>query len=291
MLTLEKLSRKAQEVSLESRQGFAQFLNRRKPELAGEDKAVIRDLKTIGVHVTSIENMFGEEAGKLLNILINVAKDLDVADDQELPDYLQKRTSSIDMQAETIIAKYPEVFFLSLSQRILNIVESYLGLPAAYHGVALRRSLIDGKEVGPRLWHKDGEDFHEVRVVIYLNDVELEGGPFEYIPRTYGLDYKDLSWCQGKYTDENIRKIVPDDVIRQVYGKAGTVIFCDTANTFHHEKLQVSKNRSVAMYGFSSRMPRSLALSKAHFPAESVKDKLTQMLSPSLIPYVFGWRG
>jgi hypothetical protein len=290
MLTIERLSRKAQEITLESKQNLASLLNRKKVHLSAEDQQIISDLNRDGVHVTSIEHLFKADAAKIMAVFLQAAAELNVEPDQEIPVNLRKMTCSIDMTPEAVLSHYPEIFFLCLSDRIINLVEAYLGLDAAYHGVALRRSITDGLEVGPRLWHKDAEDFRTVRIVVYLNDVIPGGGPFEYIPRSYGLDYKDLKQFDGKLTAENMLKAVPESVIRQVYGKAGTVVISDAANTFHHEKLQTSQCRSVAMYGFSTRMPKRLELAKSHFPVEKVKDRLSQMLSPGMVPYVQGWR-
>jgi len=287
---MEKLSKKAHEFGLESRQSWAALFGRQKFSVAQSDKAIIDDLNKTGVHITSLENLFGDAANAVMDDFALAAADLEIMDNNMLPDYLQKKTSSIDLKPSFILAKHPKLFLLCLSQRILGLVESYLGLSAAYHGLALRRSLIDGIEVGPRLWHKDAEDFHVVRIIVYLNDVTEGGGPFEYIPRSYGLTYNDLKEFKGKLTNENILKIVPQSVIRTCYGKAGTVIICDSANSFHHEKLQVTQQRSVAMFGFSSRLPRGLELAMRHFPVEELTGQLAPLLSPRQLPYVYGWR-
>ncbi len=291
MLLLEKLSRKAHYASLESRQNLSCLLNRQKFSVAAADQKIINDLRKDGVHVTNLAHLFGDDdSDDIAKVFARAAADLDVTDKGVLPSYLQKKTSSIDMEANVILAKYPELFFLCLSKRILNLVESYLGMRSAYHGVALRRSLNDGLEIGPRLWHKDCEDFHVVRIIVYLNDVTEGGGPFEYLPRTYGLNYSQLKTVGGRLTNEDMLKIVPEIKMRPCYGKAGTVIICDSANTFHHEKLQVTQQRSVAMYGFSSRLPKNPDIAQKHFPVETLKDQLNPLLSSSQLPYVYGWR-
>lgn len=290
MLTIEKLSRKAQEITLESKQNLACLLKRKRIQLSAEDQQIIHDLNTNGVHVTSIGQLFTNQADDIMEVFLRAAAEMKVSPNHQISDNFQRKTCSIDMLPEVVLSQYPEIFFLGLSDRILNLVEAYLGLDAAYHGVALRHSIPDGLELGPRLWHKDAEDYRVVRIVVYLNNVLPGGGPFEYIPRSYGLDYKDLKRFNGNFTTENMRKTVPGNVMNQVYGKAGTVIITDAANTFHHEKLQTSRSRNVAMYGFSSRMPKSSRLAKAHFPVETLTDQLNQLLSPSLVPYVQDWR-
>ena len=290
MYTLDNITKKLYDVGLKSSQKLIKTLPRQKYNLGASDQAIINDLYTNGVHVTSVEQLFKTASKDIMDVLAKAAADLEASDSGNMPDYLRKKTSSFDMIASALLSKYPEIFFLGLSEKILSLVETYIGMPAAYHGVALRRSLTDGLQAGPRVWHKDDEDFRVFRMVIYLNDVTDGGGPFEYIPRFYGLSYKAFKGVESNITAETMLKVVPHDLPQQVYGKAGTVIICDTANTFHHEKLQVTQRRSVAMFGFASRLPKNIALSKSHFPAEELKNQLNPLLSPSQYPYVYGWR-
>jgi hypothetical protein len=171
----------------------------------------------------------------------------------------------------------------------MRLAEHYLELPVAYHGVALRQSFTDGNQIGPRLWHMDSEDFHVLRVVIYLNDVTPGGGPFEYVPRNVGLSYKAFPGPDG-ITSERMRTVIKENRWKQCYGPIGTVVIADSAKTFHHESLQSERNRTVAMIGYSSRRPRRMALAMAHFPVESSKSLLQPLVSPEQHPHVFGWR-
>ena len=290
MIILNKISRKLHDVWFKANQKIVSLFYRPRFTLTAAEKLVIDDLNQHGVHVTSVESLFKDNSKSIMMALSNAADAMEVSDSGSLPDYLEKKTSSYDMHTSALISKYPEIFFLGLSEKLLNLVETYLGMPAAYHGVALRRSLTDGLQAGPRVWHKDDEDFRVFRMVIYLNDVTEGGGPFEYVPRTYGLSYKAFKGIESNITAENMLKVVPQDALRQVYGKVGTVIICDTANTFHHEKLQVTQRRSVAMFGFASRFPKNIDLSKRHFPAEALEKQLKPLLTPNQIPYVHGWR-
>ncbi|MBK8816301.1 MAG: hypothetical protein IPN42_12750 [Methylococcaceae bacterium] len=291
MHAIEKITNKVREISLGSRQNLVTLLHKPNRLTNPFDQTILDDLRKEGVHMTSVERLFGEASEHIMNTLRCASSSLDIADELHLPSHLQRMTSSVDLLSSHILSEYPELYLLGLSQRILDLVDNYLKLPAAYHGVALRRSLVDGREEGPRLWHLDGEDFHVFRIVIYLTDVAEGGGPFEYIPRSYDLTYKDLKTIDSRIKSADMLKVVPKNVIRQCYGKAGTVILCDTGTTFHHEKLQTAQARSVAMFGFSSRIPSNLQLAKRHFPVEALKEELKQLLSPIQIPYVFGWRG
>ena len=211
MSTSNKIIRKLRDLWFMAVQKIVSLLFRHKAKIDSVSQKVIDDLHEHGVHVTSVESLFQGNSKKIMDTLASAAAALEVSDSGDLPDYLQKKTSSYDMLTSALISKYPEIFFLGLSEKLLNIVETYLGMPAAYHGVALRRSLIDGLQVGPRVWHKDDEDFRVFRMVIYLHDVTEGGGPFEYVPRSYNLSYKSFQGFESNITAAEMLKVVPQE--------------------------------------------------------------------------------
>ena len=64
----------------------------------------------------------------------------------------------------------------------------------------------------------------------------------------------------------------------------------DTAQVFHHESLQTERDRPVIMIGYSSRRPKSMSTSMAHFPAEQVEHTLRRIVPVANYQHVFGWR-
>jgi hypothetical protein len=257
--------------------------------LSAHEAEIISDLTTEGVHVSSVERLFPDLAPKLHDSLVRVADFIAKGSADTASPSLRRRVVSTDLRSEELLRLFPEIYLLGLEPRILALAERYLGLPVAYHGAALRQSFVDGHQLGPRLWHMDSEDFHVLRVVIYLSDVTPGCGPFEYIPRSKGLSYKSFPGIQP-ITNERMRTVVPEDQWKRCVGPVGTVVLADSAQTFHHESLQVERSRTVAMIGYSSRRPKIMNLATSHFPVESLTPELTGMLSPPQHAYVFGWR-
>jgi hypothetical protein len=161
----------------------------------------------------------------------------------------------------------------------------------AYHGAVFRHSLVDGNPVGPRLWHRDGEDRHVLRSVVYLNDVDEDGGPFEYVPRRItAADAK--AWSRlGPRSDAEMAQLVPRELWRRCTGPAGTVVLADSAQVFHHESLQRRTERSVVMMGHASRRPMNRDLAESHFPVHQHLPALARITRPEHHAHVFGWRG
>jgi hypothetical protein len=267
----------------------AQVHRRTLPRLSPSQEEIISDLESDGVHVTSVERLFPEVGSKILDSLARAAAHVATECQRAESSSMRRLAASTDLLPEELLRSFPELYLLGLDPRIVDLAEHYFGLPVAYHGVALRQSLPNGNQVGPRLWHMDSEDFHVLRVVIYLCDVTPGGGPFEYVPRSRGLSYKAFSGTGG-ITDERMRSVMPETQWKRCFGPMGTVILADSAKIFHHESLQVDRSRTVAMIGYSSRRPKGMHLAMSHFPVETLKPTLQRLVSPAHHPHVFDWR-
>jgi hypothetical protein len=248
---------------------------------------VLADLRTEGVHVTTVERLLGDAApvfratlGRALPLL------------EEPPDARcwTARHASTDLSLEALLARLPEFYLLGLNARLLSVAEQYLRVPVAYHGAVLRRSFADAHAAGPRLWHRDIEDLHVLRTVVYLSDVEEEHGPFEYIPRHNRPVRRALRRGAPLRTDEEMRAVVPAAQWRRVTGPAGTVVIADSARTFHHQSRQRGGQRTVLMLGHASRRPSGRPLALSHCPVEAQRERLERLLPPAHHPHVFGWR-
>jgi hypothetical protein len=252
------------------------------------ESQIIYDLETEGVHVTTLEQLAPLVAHETLSKASSL---IATESEPESVEFWHNTGASIDLTAEALVRRIPEIYTIGLDPGILRLVERYLKLPAAYHGAVLRHSLVNGVGVGPRLWHRDIEDFHVLRMVIYLNDVTLGGGPFEYIPRTAGdLIVKKVDAAGGLITNSQMREILPEEQWKRITGPMGTVVLCDTARVFHHESLQTHRDRFVVMIGYSSRRPSGWDLATAHFPVERVKKELELIVPAQNRAAVFDWR-
>jgi hypothetical protein len=248
---------------------------------------IINDLKTEGVHVTTADRLLSESAQRAIASAAAFIRDPSTRGNVGL---WRIGASSHDISANTLLRELPGVYSLGLEPTLLSLVQQYIRQPVAYHGAVIRRSLVDGRDAGTRLWHQDGEDFHVFRMVIYLNDVEPGGGPFEYIPRTTGLTYSRFADPAAPLTNDRMKEVIPFEQWRRVTGLSGTVVLADTAKTFHHESMQTERERSVIMIGYSSQHPKCMATAMDHFPVESLRSELLRTVPPENHGHVFDWR-
>lgn len=292
MVSITLLRNKVRRRLLEATHHLESLVVRRRlnGHLTIRQSAILADLRTEGVHVTTVDALLTDSAPSLyrsFRLALDLLRQVPLKEPSRV---WQRGSASNDLRADVMLDMVPELYLLGLDPGLLGLVQQYLRLPVAYHGAVIRHSLVDGVGAGPRLWHQDEEDFHVLRMVVYLNDVTVGGGPFEYIPRSLGISYKQFAGFESDLTNDRMRQIVSLERWKRVYGAAGTVVLCDTAQVFHHESLQTERDRAVIMIGYSSRRPKSMVTSMAHFPAEQVEPTLRRIVPAANYPHVFGWR-
>jgi hypothetical protein len=151
---------------------------------------------------------------------------------------------------------------LGLDKRMLDIANTYLGMwsKLEYVDVWYTPPVADGDRRSSQRWHRDFNDRHLLKAFLYLTDVDADGGPFEYVPRSApGSELAHLwPWrpLGDNYPPES-------DLEAKISGRAvsftapkGTLIFCNTSG-FHRGGFAVGKPRVLATVTYSS--PASLA--------------------------------
>lgn len=117
-------------------------------------------------------------------------------------------------------------------------------------------------------WHRDSPYRHQFKVIVYLTDVSLLDGPFEYIPNSHTTaSVVNSSRVLGKpmaedrYTDDEIDMLRRQNVIdtpRSLVGKAGTVLYADTRGLHRGRPLEVGRRRAITFYVYHKSTPRNL---------------------------------
>lgn len=245
----------------------------------------IASLRAEGVYVTTVERLLGAAAPACRATMAEAVALL-----QSDGVGWEDRGASTDLAPADLLARLPGLFLFGLQATVLAVVEQYLRVPVAYHGAVYRHSAVDGRQVGPRLWHRDAEDHRVLRTVMYLNNVDEEGGPFEYVPRSVPAAAAKALAMLGQCDDDTMALHVPRDRWKRCTGPAGTVVMSDSAQVFHHESLQRRTARSVVMMGHSSRRPKDRALAEAHFPVHQHLPALAAITRPEHRGHVFDWR-
>ncbi|AFY96784.1 hypothetical protein [Chamaesiphon minutus] len=225
------------------------------PKLEASELAIVEQLEQEGICITSLEVLAIPDSQKLLDAAEPITKEL--AQLSRSHSHAGKHTL---MANADLLLKHPEILEWGLSKRILKIVECYLGLPVGYGGLSFYYSVADGRDAGPRIWHRDKEDWRMIKVAVYLNDVDESGGPYqcvtsvknrwllETLPRYKGLTHSEMQQMLNNTSTNWFVSCV---------GKAGTVIFTDTSRYYHRGKPPIHTDRSAIFFHYFSYRPKN----------------------------------
>ncbi|MDM9385676.1 hypothetical protein QUB80_34020 [Chlorogloeopsis sp. ULAP01] len=249
------------------------------PKVYPEDENLIESLHRKGVFITSLQNLGISSTSSLI-----------VSAKKLVPEFQAFSTNnqcSFTLPA-SICMQYPEIFLWGLEERLINIVENYIGLPVFYHGVDFRREIANGKLTDVRQWHLDVEDYKMIKIIVYLNDVSINGGPFEYICKSStSLLRQNIRYSGGFIPDQLIEQSVPMSDWKPCLGSCGTVIFSDTCNVFHRAKPPVEADRFSMTFAYTSRQPIT-RFSKFALPRDELL-RISHRLSKRQREYILGF--
>ena len=125
-----------------------------------------------------------------------------------------------------------------LSEKLLQIVVSYLGYIPQLYEIYIEKTVPvgDASPTYSQNWHRDPEEKKTLKIFLYLNDVNIESGPFTYILGSQPTGKSKLAKLfpqklpHGSYPDsDSIKKLVNDDSYYVATAEKATLIFCDTA--------------------------------------------------------------
>ncbi|PSB29273.1 phytanoyl-CoA dioxygenase [Stenomitos frigidus] len=235
------------------------------PALSPQDRAIVEACRKEGTCVTSLEAL-----GLPSTEMLEEAKELLV----DMQAVLARRTN-LKTWGTCENPAYPQIFTVTdlpviadwaQNQRLLNIIENYIGLPVAFQGVHLRRDFANEHPVTTEFWHRDLEDRRVIKLFVYLSDVATEAGPYEYIPRSkvtpaivrqietsFKQRVASNPYDMGLIDDE-MAAIVPRSDWHSCEGPTGTAVFSDSVAVFHHGKSR-QQGRSALFFVYTAKNP------------------------------------
>jgi hypothetical protein len=151
------------------------------------------------------------------------------------------------------------IFHWGLNDPLLDIVEAYLKLPAAYDGVQFSYTVGGNTNVSTERWHRDWECRSVIKVAVYCNDIGADNGPFQLVSRDHSQRRDVKGYQYHLMDDDGLVATLGNDVMRDVVtcpGSAGTVVFADTGRYFHRGQAPRKDDRKILFYSYFARPPR-----------------------------------
>lgn len=99
-----------------------------------------------------------------------------------------------------------------------------------------------------QLWHSDPGSYRVLKALIYLNDVNEEGGPFEIISGSHINKFD--GWDKiTRHNHEDLQKNYDTKLFKKLTANVGDVIFAD-ATAFHRGNVPINQNRLILILNF-----------------------------------------
>lgn len=176
----------------------------------------------------------------------------------------------------------PGVLDFALSKPIVHAATGYLGEIPTLSSVTLYASLPNNSLQGPQRYHRDQIDRRMFKVLVAINDIDSQTGPFTLIPadKTEKVQ-RETGYRRGRISDSRVFDVIdPDDKIIFT-GSAGSVMFCDSSRCLHHGSRGNVKTRILLEILYCSRFSQAesgMPLLKQNFDRERFVDSESRIL-------------
>jgi hypothetical protein len=145
------------------------------------------------------------------------------------------------------------------SPRVLDVINSYLKMYVKVRYIDEWYTAVSDSEaerITSQRWHRDNDDQYLVKTFLYMNDVDLGSGPFEYIPRSaLGGPYADIwPWQplgQMYPPQDEFPQQIPEDSRVTLTGPPGTLALVNTSG-FHRGGFATESHRVMSIITYCS---------------------------------------
>jgi len=246
--------------------------------LSKEARRVKDDLNAHGVAMTSVDALLASnrcypELLEAIQILENdIEEELDTArSSSEDTGAIGRKVFNVELLGRRPTFDGSSVYArFALQQEILDLANSYFGMYTnlRYYNV-WHTFATDCAPRESQLWHRDREDFHVLKMFLYVSDVDETSGAFNYVSGTHPKGKRRqlapyfLEGGVARSNDEQMAEAVSPEHWKKCTGPRGTIIFADTRG---YHKGGLARSRDRIMYTCMFTSPASQSEKLLHFP-------------------------
>ena len=198
---------------------------------------------------TKIENFFNTNQINLLNQKVEeILNNADHPANQSKIAQNDARKTQLYTQIFQPFLNISEILPFVFNDFIVDIAGAYLNCMPSLSTCNLRKSFINNlPEGGTQIYHIDPNSPRFLKFFIYLNDVDLEGGPFCYVEGSHTKKFKinGVNWnSQYSWNLDSINQIYGQDKVKYLTAKKGDLLVADT-NGWHRGTKPINSERTM----------------------------------------------
>ena len=145
------------------------------------------------------------------------------------------------------ILNIPNLYKIVFDDKIINIVASYFNCMPAITSMAVRKSFVtESSPVNNQYFHRDYNSLVKLlKVIIYLDDVDIDTGPFTYIHESNSKMFNNW-WNHHYMHDDMLKQIYGQKNIKHLTANFGDLLLADTRG--FHKGLKPKNKERIAMH-------------------------------------------
>jgi len=230
------------------------FLSRPKLE---KDTDYVKSLRKNGIiTINDFENYFQDikklnlftDSLNLDEIIENKKKNIEITDDHRANLKREFKINITNLFDKELLLSY------SKNKYTNDIIYQYFGFSPMVRNISVWIDVPNenlAEEVATQVFHRDFDDIKLIKTFLYLNNVENQNGPFEYILTSHKKPWEN----NNKIIDnDSVLKKFKKENFMSVTGKKNTLIIADT-NGFHHGKKLTKGYRILLTASYTSNNP------------------------------------
>ena len=154
------------------------------------------------------------------------------------------------------LEQYPALLRLGLAEPVLAMVTKYLGeLPTLPYIFLWRSQPTPGPLKTSQFYHLDHSDVRQIKLFIFLSNIDEQNGPLSVIPASSSLKLKKklrYNWFpeNRRVYDEDMHCHPESSSLKSLVGKKGTAVFADTSRLFHYGSRMKKGIRYILVYRY-----------------------------------------
>ncbi len=151
---------------------------------------------------------------------------------------------------EEVMAIEPVRGFI-LSDELISLASHYFGQVPVLSRVDLWWSPPNESKAESQLYHYDGEDKSQLKVILNVVDVDENTGPFTFLTAGASEKIGKSRRHSARLDDDAVESTVGLDAVTRLIGPAGTVGAVDTSRCLHYGSRGNTRERLILMLQFT----------------------------------------